>query len=78
MLGPVGKAVNSARARVGLRPLVWGAILTVVAVGLDFVPLYDTVLVRPADVPHGDVVLLASGSAAREACAREFADRLGK
>jgi hypothetical protein len=41
MLGPVGKAVNSARARVGLRPLVWGAILTVVAVGLDFVPLYD-------------------------------------
>src|SRR6185437_10401571 len=41
MLGPVGRAVNSARARVGLRPLVWGAILTVVALGLDFVPLYD-------------------------------------
>jgi uroporphyrinogen III methyltransferase/synthase len=33
--------------------------------GADFVPLYDTMLVRPAAVPQGDVVLLASGSAAR-------------
>jgi hypothetical protein len=41
MLGPVRKAVNSARTRVGLRPLVWGAILAVLALGLDFVPLYD-------------------------------------
>jgi uroporphyrinogen III methyltransferase/synthase len=33
--------------------------------GADFVPLYDTALVHPAAVPEGDVVLLASGSAAR-------------
>ena len=33
--------------------------------GADFVPLYDTALARPAAVPEGDVVLLASGSAAR-------------
>ena len=33
--------------------------------GADFVALYDTVLVRPATPPQGDVVLLASGSAAR-------------
>lgn len=33
--------------------------------GADFVPLYDTTLVRPAEVPAGDVVVLASGSAAR-------------
>jgi uroporphyrinogen-III synthase len=33
--------------------------------GADFVPLYRTRLVRPERVPEGDVVLLASGSAAR-------------
>jgi uroporphyrinogen III methyltransferase/synthase len=33
--------------------------------GADFVPLYDTALVRPTRTPSGDVVLLASGSAAR-------------
>jgi uroporphyrinogen-III synthase len=33
--------------------------------GADFVPLYDTVLVRPEEPPEGDVVVLASGSAAR-------------
>ena len=33
--------------------------------GADFVPLYDTTLVRPAEVPSGDLVVLASGSAAR-------------
>ena len=33
--------------------------------GADFVPLYRTHLVRPAEAPGGDVVVLASGSAAR-------------
>ena len=33
--------------------------------GADFFPLYDTTLVRPAEVPSGDLVVLASGSAAR-------------
>ncbi|MDX6492992.1 MAG: uroporphyrinogen-III synthase [Gaiellaceae bacterium] len=33
--------------------------------GADFVALYDTTLVRPAEVPAGDLVVLASGSAAR-------------
>jgi uroporphyrinogen III methyltransferase/synthase len=31
----------------------------------DFVPLYDTALVRPSEPPDGDLVVLASGSAAR-------------
>jgi uroporphyrinogen-III synthase len=31
----------------------------------DFVPLYRTVALRPAQVPEGDVVVLASASAAR-------------
>jgi uroporphyrinogen-III synthase len=33
--------------------------------GADFVPLYRTHLVRPAELPAGDLVVLASGSAAR-------------
>jgi uroporphyrinogen-III synthase len=33
--------------------------------GADFVPLYRTHLVRPATPPEGDLVVLASGSAAR-------------
>jgi uroporphyrinogen-III synthase len=33
--------------------------------GADFVPLYTTRLVRPKTAPQGDVVVLASGSAAR-------------
>ena len=33
--------------------------------GADFVPLYTTRLVRPETAPEGDVVVLASGSAAR-------------
>jgi uroporphyrinogen-III synthase len=33
--------------------------------GADFVPLYRTRLVRPASPPEGDVVVLASASAAR-------------
>jgi uroporphyrinogen III methyltransferase/synthase len=35
------------------------------ALGADFVPLYRTVLVRPDEPPEGDLVVLASGSAAR-------------
>jgi uroporphyrinogen-III synthase len=35
------------------------------ALGADFVPLYRTVLVRPETPPEGDLVVLASGSAAR-------------
>lgn len=33
--------------------------------GADFVPLYTTRLVRPTEPPGGDLVVLASGSAAR-------------
>jgi len=33
--------------------------------GADFVPLYRTRLVRPTTAPEGDLVVLASGSAAR-------------
>ena len=33
--------------------------------GADFVPLYRTRLVKPAVKPQGDLVVLASGSAAR-------------
>jgi len=33
--------------------------------GADFVPLYTTRLVRPARPPEGDLVVLASGSAAK-------------
>jgi uroporphyrinogen III methyltransferase/synthase len=39
--------------------------LLVDALGADFVPLYDTALVRPERPPEGDLVVLASGSAAR-------------
>jgi uroporphyrinogen III methyltransferase/synthase len=39
--------------------------LLIDALGADFVPLYDTALVRPERPPDGDLVLLASGSAAR-------------
>jgi uroporphyrinogen III methyltransferase/synthase len=35
------------------------------ALGADFLPLYRTVLVRPETPPEGDLVVLASGSAAR-------------
>ena len=45
MLGPVRQSVNSVRARLrahlGLRPLVWTAVLAGMAIILDFVPLYD-------------------------------------
>jgi uroporphyrinogen-III synthase len=35
------------------------------ALGADFVPLYRTVPLRPAEVPEGDLVVLASASAAK-------------
>jgi uroporphyrinogen-III synthase len=39
--------------------------LLVDELGADFVPLYRTVELRPAETPSGDLVVLASGSAAR-------------
>ena len=39
--------------------------LLVDALGADFLPLYRTIAVTPAEAPAGDVVLLASASAAR-------------
>jgi uroporphyrinogen III methyltransferase/synthase len=54
---PPGRVLVAA-ARGARRTLVDG-------LGADFVPLYDTALVRPPQVPEGDLVLLASGSAAR-------------
>jgi uroporphyrinogen III methyltransferase/synthase len=54
---PPGRVLVAA-ARGARRTLIDG-------LGADFISLYDTVLVRPAAVPQGDVVLLASGSAAR-------------
>jgi len=54
---PPGRVLVAA-ARGARRALIDG-------LGADFVPLYDTALVRPRQVPTGDVVLLASGSAAR-------------
>ncbi len=41
MLGPARRAVNEARARFGLRALVWGALLAALAVVLSFIPLFD-------------------------------------
>src|SRR5689334_24702121 len=41
MLGPARKAVNEARRRYGLRALIWGGLLALLAVVLAFVPLFD-------------------------------------
>ena len=54
---PPGRVLVAA-ARGARRTLIDG-------LGADFVPLYDTALVRPSHPPEGDLVLLASGSAAR-------------
>lgn len=54
---PPGRVLVAA-ARGARRTLVDG-------LGADFVALYDTALVRPPQAPQGDLVLLASGSAAR-------------
>jgi len=53
---PEGKVVYLAAENARRRPIE--------ALGADYVPLYRTVLLRP-DPPEGDVVVLASGSAAR-------------
>jgi hypothetical protein len=37
----VGRAISAVNARVGLRALVWAALLAVFALALDFVPLFD-------------------------------------
>ena len=39
--------------------------LLIEELGADFVPLYRTVELRPTELPNGDVVVLASASAAR-------------
>ncbi len=54
---PAGRVLVAA-ARGSRRALIDG-------LGADFVALYDTVLVAPAEPPEGDLVVLASGSAAR-------------
>jgi uroporphyrinogen III methyltransferase / synthase len=54
---PSGRVLVAA-ARGARRMLIDG-------LGADFVPLYDTTLLRPAEAPAGDLVVLASGSAAR-------------
>ena len=54
---PAGRVLVAA-ARGARRALIEG-------LGADFVPLYDTMLVHPAETPAGDLVVLASGSAAR-------------
>jgi uroporphyrinogen III methyltransferase/synthase len=54
---PPGRVLVAA-ARGARRTLVDG-------LGADLLALYDTVLVRPEHVPAGDLVVLASGSAAR-------------
>ena len=41
MLGPARAAVNEARARFGLRALVWAVLLAALAVALAFIPLFD-------------------------------------
>jgi uroporphyrinogen III methyltransferase/synthase len=53
---PEGRIVYLAAENARRRPID--------ALGADYVPLYGTVLLQP-DPPEGDVVVLASGSAAR-------------
>jgi uroporphyrinogen-III synthase len=53
---PAGRVLFAAAENSRRRPIE--------ALGADFVPLYRTRLLSPA-APHGDVVVLASGSAAR-------------
>jgi len=47
------------------RPVRIAAVGPVTAADADFVPLYRTVELRPDEPPAGDLVVLASGSAAR-------------
>jgi uroporphyrinogen III methyltransferase / synthase len=54
---PAGRVLFAAAEAARRRP--------VEELGADFVPLYTTRLVRPARPPAGDLVVLASGSAAK-------------
>jgi uroporphyrinogen-III synthase len=54
---PAGRVLFAAAEGARRRPIE--------ELGADFVPLYRTRLVRPDNPPVGDVVVLASGSAAR-------------
>jgi len=54
---PSGRVLVAA-ARGARRALIDG-------LGADFLPLYETTLLHPAEAPAGDLVALASGSAAR-------------
>jgi uroporphyrinogen-III synthase len=54
---PHGRVLFAAAENARRRPIT--------ALGADYVPLYSTRLVRPEQPPAGDVVVLASGSAAR-------------
>ena len=54
---PSGRVLVAA-ARGARRALIDG-------LGADFLPLYETTLLHPAEAPAGDLVVLASGSAAR-------------
>ena len=54
---PAGRVLFAAAEGARKRPIE--------ELGADFVPLYRTRLVQPAEPPRGDVVVLASGSAAR-------------
>jgi uroporphyrinogen-III synthase len=54
---PVGRVLFAAAKGARRRPIE--------ELGADFVALYTTRLVTPADPPEGDLVVLASGSAAR-------------
>ena len=54
---PQGRVLFAAAENARRRPID--------ALGADYVPLYRTRLVRPESPPDGDVVVLASGSAAR-------------
>jgi hypothetical protein len=65
MLGLARRRVNAARARYGLRALIWGGLLAILAVVLAFVPLFDVLgydfcfalglaaALAAADVGHG-------------------------
>jgi uroporphyrinogen-III synthase len=54
---PAGRVLFAAAEGARRRPIE--------ELGADFVPLYTTRLVRPAELPEGDLVVLASGSAAK-------------
>jgi uroporphyrinogen-III synthase len=54
---PAGRVLFAAAEGARTRPIE--------ELGADFVPLYRTRLVQPATPPEGDLVVLASGSAAR-------------